>query len=311
MFRLDEKEIMEERRPILSLKAGLVFLLPAFFFVLLFLIIPFVWIIYISFTNQTLTGETALNPQFVGWSNYTNLFDFSTWMTRGNFGSSLVITMEFVIGSAWIGQVLLGLALAVAFYRRKGVLREFVNTLVIIAWIIPDVVVAFSWLAFLDRDFGSLNAILSAIGLGRPDWQLQYSLFAIILFNTWRGTAFSMLLFSSALATIPPSYLETAEVLGASFWQKLRDILLPLLRGNIITDLILITLWTFNTFSPFLLTGGGPAYRTEVVSIFTYRVAFKFFEFGAGGAIAVVVMLINFFLTMVYLFILRRQAVYS
>jgi len=252
-----------------------------------------------------------LNPQFVGWSNYTNLFDFSTWMTRGNFGSSLVITMEFVIGSAWIGQVLLGLALAVAFYRRKGVLREFVNTLVIIAWIIPDVVVAFSWLAFLDRDFGSLNAILSAIGLGRPDWQLQYSLFAIILFNTWRGTAFSMLLFSSALATIPPSYLETAEVLGASFWQKLRDILLPLLRGNIITDLILITLWTFNTFSPFLLTGGGPAYRTEVVSIFTYRVAFKFFEFGAGGAIAVVVMLINFFLTMVYLFILRRQAVYS
>jgi multiple sugar transport system permease protein len=73
----------------------------------------------------------------------------------------------------------------------------------------------------------------------------------------------------------------------------------------------LITLWTFNTFSPFLLTGGGPAYKTEVVSIFTYRVAFKFFEFGAGGAIAVVVMLINLALTTVYLIILRRQAVYS
>ena len=302
---------MEQRRPILSRKTGFVFLIPAFVFVLLFLIVPFVWIIFVSFTNQTLTGETALNPQFVGWNNYLNLFDFSKWMTRGNFGSSLVITMEFVIGSAWIGQVLLGLALAVAFYRRKGLLREFVNTLVILAWIIPDVVVAFCWLAFLDRDFGTLNAILDAIGLGRPDWQLQYSLFAIILFNTWRGTAFSMLLFSSALATIPPSYLETAEVAGASFWQKLRDILLPLLRGNILTDLILITLWTFNTFSPFLLTGGGPAYKTEVVSIFTYRVAFKFFEFGAGGAIAVVVMLINLALTTVYLIILRRQAVYS
>jgi multiple sugar transport system permease protein len=211
MFRLDEKEIMEQRRPILSLKTGLVFLLPAFFFVLLFLIVPFVWIIYISFTNQTLTGETALNPQFVGWGNYLKLFDFSKWMTRGNFGSSLVITMKFVIGSAWIGQVMLGLALAVAFNNRKGALREFVNTLVILAWIIPDVAVAFSWLAFLDRDFGTLNAILNAIGIGRPDWQLQYSLFAIILFNTWRGTAFSMLLFSSALATIPPSYLETAD----------------------------------------------------------------------------------------------------
>ena len=302
---------MEQRRPILSLKTGFVFLIPAFFFVLLFLIVPFIWIIYISFTNQTLTGDTALNPQFVGWNNYLNLFDFSKWMNRGNFGSSLLITMEFVIGSAWIGQVMLGLALAVAFNRRKGILREFVNTLVILAWIIPDVVVAFSWLAFLDRDFGTLNAILNAIGLGRPDWQLQYSLFAIILFNTWRGTAFSMLLFSSALATIPPSYLETAEVLGASFWQKFRDILLPLLSRHILTDLILITLWTFNTFSPFLLTGGGPSYKTEVVSIFTYRIAFKFFEFGAGGAIAVVVMLINLALTVVYLFILRRQAVYS
>ena len=302
---------MEQRRPILSLKTGLVFLLPAFVFVLLFLIVPFVWIIIISFTNQSLTGVTALHPQFVGLGNYLDLLNFSTWMTRGNFGSSLFITMEFVIWSALIGQVLLGLALAVAFYRRKGTLREFVNTMVILAWIIQDVVVAFSWGAFLNRDYGTLNAILNAIGLGRPDWQLQYSLFAIIIFNTWRGTAFSMLLFSSALATIPPSYMETAEVLVATFWQKLRDILLPLLRGNIITDMILITLWTFNTFSPFLLTGGGPSYKTEVISIFTYRVAFKFFQFGEGGAIAVVTMAINFVLVMVYLFILRRQAVYS
>jgi multiple sugar transport system permease protein len=308
---LDEKEIMEQRRPILSLKTGLFFLLPAFVFVLVFLIVPFLWIFIVSFTNQTLTGASALNPQFVGLKNYINLFDFSTWMTRGNFGSSMVITIEFVIGSAWIGQVVLGLSLAVAFHRRKGVLREFVNTLVILCWIIPDVVVAFSWGAYLDRDFGTLNAILSIFGFGRPDWQLKYSLFAIILFNSWRGAAFSMLLFSSALATIPPSYLETAEVVGASFWQKLRDILLPLLRGHILTDMILITLWTFNTFTPFLLTGGGPAFKTELLSIFTYRIAFKFYEFGAGGAIAVVAMVINFALALVYMVMLRKQAVYS
>ena len=120
-----------------------------------------------------------------------------------------------------------------------------------------------------------------------------------------------MLLFSSALATIPPSYLETAEVAGASAWQKFRDILLPLLRGHILTDLILITLWTFNAFTAFLLTGGGPAYRTELVSIYTYRVAFQFFEFGQGAAIAVVMMLINLGLALAYLGLLRRQAVYA
>ncbi|MGV8025151.1 MAG: carbohydrate ABC transporter permease [Anaerolineaceae bacterium] len=302
---------MEQKRPILSLKTGLTFLLPAFFFVLLFLIVPFVWVFIISFTNQTLTGASALDPQFVGVKNYLDLFDFSTWMTRGNFGSSLFITIEFVIGSAWIGQVVLGLVLAFAFYRRKGILREFANTLIVLCWIIPEVVVAFSWMAYLDRDFGTLNAILNTIGLGRPDWQLEYSLFSIILFNSWRGAAYSMLLFSSALATIPPSYLETADVAGASFWQKLRDIFFPLLRGHILTDLILITLWTFNTFTPYLLTGGGPAYKTELLSIFTYRIAFKFYDFGVGGAVAVVAMLINFILALVYLLMLRKQAVYS
>jgi multiple sugar transport system permease protein len=302
---------MEQRRPILSIQTGLLFLVPALIFILIFLIFPFVWILLVSFTNETLTGAGALNPRYVGLDNYTRLFDPATWMTRGQFGNALVITIQFVIGSALIGQVVLGLALAIAFYRRKGILREFVYTLVILAWIIPDVVVAFSWIAFLDRDFGTLNMILSRLGLGRPDWQLQQSLLSIIIFNSWRGTAFSMLLFSSALSTIPPSYLETAEVVGASFMQKLRDILLPLLRGHILTDLVLITLWTFNTFSPFLITGGGPAYRTELVSIFTWRVAFQFFEFGQGGAIAVTVMFINFVLALAYLAMLRRQAVYA
>src|SRR5690606_14528398 len=118
-------------------------------------------------------------------------------------------------------------------------------------------------------------------------------------------TAFSMLLFSSALASIPPSYLDTADVMGANAWQKFKDITLPLLSGYILTDLILITLWTFNTFTPYLLTGGGPIRQTEVVSIYTYRVGLQFFEFGKGSAIAVVVMLINLVLASIYLLIAR------
>jgi len=302
---------MEQRRAILSVQSGFLFLLPALFFIALFLVFPFLWIFYLSFTNQSLTGANAANPSFVGLANYLALFNFRNWLTPGQFGSSLIITIEFVFASALIGQVGLGLALAIAFFRHKGVLRELVYTLVILAWIIPEVVVAFAWIAFLDRDNGTLNLILSRIGLGRPDWQLEYALPSVIIFNTWRGTAFSTLLFSSALETIPPSYLETAEVAGASAWQKLRDILLPLLRGHILTDLILITLWTFNTFTPYLITNGGPAYKTEVVSIYTFRIAFQFFDFGSGAAIAVVVMLINLVLAIGYLAMLRRQAVYA
>lgn len=301
---------MQQQRGVLSRWAGLAFITPALVFIFIFLIFPFVWIFYLSFTNQALTGPTALNPRFVGLENYLHLFDFDRWLRSGQFGRSLVITAQFVFGSALIGQAVLGMTVAWVFYRRRGLLRELVYTLAILAWIIPEVVVAFTWVAFLDRDFGTLNTVLGSLGLGRPDWLLAHPLFSIIFFNTWRGTAFSILLFSSALATVPPSYIETAEVAGASAWQKLRDIILPLMRGHILTDLILITLWTFNVFTPFLLTGGGPAFKTELVSIYTYRVAFKFFEFGQGSAIAMIVMLINLVLALGYLTLLRREAAY-
>jgi len=299
---------VEQQRGVFSSRVGLAFLTPALFFVVVFLLFPFVWIFYLSFTNQTLTGASAVNPAFVGLDNYARLFDFDRWMRAGEFGSSLWITAQFVLGSALLGQAVVGLVIAWVFYRRKGLLRETVFTLAVLAWIIPDVVVAFAWSAFLDYEQGTLNAILAALGLGKPDWLFHYPLLSIILFNTWRGSAFSILLFSSALETIPPSYVETADVVGASAWQKFRDILFPLLRGHILTDLILITLWTFNVFTPYLLTGGGPAKRTEVVSIYTYRTAFRGeHEFGKGSSIAVVMMLINLALALIYLASIRRR----
>lgn len=302
---------MEKRPGVFSGRVGAVFLSPALVFVAIFLILPFFWIFYLSFTNRTLTGVTAAHPEFVGLENYQHLFDFDRWMRYGQFGNALKITFQFVLGSALLGQAVVGLSVAWAFYRRKGLLREVVFTLAVLAWIIPEVVVAFAWSAFLDVDNGTLNTILTTLGFKRYDWLFDYPLLSIIIFNTWRGSAFSILLFSSALETIPPSYVETADVVGASAWRKFRDIVFPLMRGHILTDLILITLWTFNVFTPFLLTGGGPIFKTELVSIYTYRTAFKFFEFGRGGAIAVVMMLINFTLAMGYLLALRRQRVHS
>ena len=299
---------MARTNPILPRSISLAFVSPALILIALFLIYPFFSIIGMSFTNQTLTGATARNPEFIGLANYAELFDLRTWMNRGEFGASLLLTAQFVIGSALIGQAGLGLLIAVVFHRRNGWMRQIVYTLAIVAWILPDVVFAFGWFAFLDPFDGTLNRFLGALGLPQPDWVLDYPMLAIILFNTWRGTAFSMLLFSSALSSIPPSYIETADVLGASWWQRLRDILFPLLRTTIATDMILITLWTFNTFSPYLLTGGGPSFRTDVISIYTYRTGLQFFEFGKGSAVAVVVMFINLALASVYLVIARSRA---
>ncbi|MBE2184742.1 MAG: sugar ABC transporter permease [Anaerolineae bacterium] len=292
----------------LSRPVGLLFLAPAIVFIAVFLVYPFFSIFQMSFTNTTLVGVNAVNPQFVGFDNYVALFNADQWMRRGEMGFSLLLTAQFVIGSGLIGQAVLGLFIAVLLHNRRGFTRELVFTLAIAAWIIPDVVVAFAWFAYLAPD-GTLNNLLNTLGIAGPDWLFKHPMISIIFFNTWRGAAFSMLLFSSALSSIPPSQLETADVLGASGWQKFRDILLPQLTPYILTDLLLITLWTFNTFTPFLLTGGGPSYQTDVISIFTYRIGLRFFEFGKGSAAAMVVMIINLAIASIYLLVSRSRKV--
>lgn len=292
---------------LLSKRAGFLFLTPGAILVALFVIAPFFWVIFVSFTNRTLLGATALNPDFIGLQNYLTLFNPSTFFTRGQFGFSLILTTQFVILSALFGQALLGLILAWLLQAVPRPVKSFTETAVIAAWILPEVVIGFAWFAFLDYDNGTLNRILGSVGLPNADLLLQQPFWVIVIFNTWRGAAFSMMLFNSAFASIPPSYFQAADVAGASTWQKLRDIGLPLIRGHVVTDLILITMWTFNVFTPFLLTHGGPSYKTELLSIYNYRVAFKDFEFGRGAAVGVVIMLINLAFALIYLRIGRRR----
>ncbi|MGO4127063.1 carbohydrate ABC transporter permease [Inquilinus sp. YAF38] len=299
--------MMENRPTLLSARSGAAFMVPAGVLVGLFVVVPFFWIIAVSFTNRTLLGRTALHPDFVGLQNYTSLFDAGSFFAPGEFGASLILTVQFVLLSALIGQALLGLLLAWLLQNIHAALKAAIQAAVVAAWILPEVVIGFAWFAYLDRDAGTLNGILGTLGLPRPDWLLEMPFLAIVVFNTWRGTAFSMMLFSSALQSIPPSYFETANVVGASSWQKLRDIALPLIRGHVVTDLILVTMWTFNVFTPFLLTGGGPSFRTEILSIYTYQLAFKHFEFGRGAAVGVVIMLINLAFALVYLGLARRR----
>jgi multiple sugar transport system permease protein len=276
------------------------FLIPALSLIFVFLILPGVWVLKIGMTNETLTGAKARNPDFVGFENYAKV------LSDRFFYNALRITLLFVLGSAIIGQAGLGLSLALLTYRRRR-LKSFIQSVVILAWIIPEVVVAYLWIAFLDKDYGTLNMLLSAIGLRKINWFYEHPLLTIIVFNVWRGTAYSMLLFSAALETIPPSYLETAEVIGASSWRKFKDVILPNIRSYILTDLILITLWTFNVFTPYLLTGGGPSFRTELLSIYIYRTAFRYFKLGYGASIATVALLVNFALAMFYLSLSRRK----
>ncbi|NUW46730.1 carbohydrate ABC transporter permease [Nonomuraea rhodomycinica] len=274
------------------------FAAPALLLITVFLVFPALWVLYLGLTDYRLTGTAAADPKVVGLDNFLSALGEPT------FWNSTWLTVQFVLGSAVIGQVGLGFAIAWLLRDKRGPLKRIVEGLVILAWILPSAVVSFLWVALLDADGGTLNALL---GTGDYAWLLDHPMLSIIVFNTWRGTAFSMMLYGAALGNVPPSHLESARLAGASGWQQLRDVVFPHIKGHILTNLLLISLWTFNDFTPFMITAGGPDGKSEVLAVHVYKVALQSGQLGYGAAVSTVILLINLVVAVFYLRLLRSK----
>lgn len=275
------------------------FLAPALLLIGLFLIFPALWTIYIGLTNYTQTGVTSVAPAFVGLAN------FAEALNDALFTNSLWLTLLFVLGSAVIGQNVVGFTLAWFLRDARPGLRRVVEAFVLLSWILPSVVVAYLWIAVLDRDGGTLGALLGSPGTA---WLVEYPMASLIVFNTWRGTAFSMMLYGSALAAVPPSQLETARSVGASGWQTVRDVVFPHIRGHVLTNTLLISLWTANDFTPYLLTAGGPNHESETLPLFIYQKAISGGQLGYAAAISFLLLVVNLVVALVYLLLLRKRS---
>ncbi|GIH15281.1 amino acid ABC transporter permease [Rugosimonospora africana] len=269
------------------------FVAPALVLIGVFLVFPAFWTLYIGVTNYRLTGAAAKAPEVVGLDNYRGV------LSDPAFYRSLWLTLIYVLVSAAVGQNVLGFGLAWALRGARRAIRRLIESLVLLAWVLPSSVVAFLWIAMLDRDAGTVNMLLGQSP--GTAWLVQYPMTALVVFNIWRGTAFSMMLYSAALSSVPPSHLETARVVGSSTMQTLRDVVLPHIRRHALTNTLLITLWTFNDFTPFLLTAGGPDHRSEVAPVYIYNTAIVGGDMGYSGAVSLVVLLINLLLALVYL----------
>ncbi|MFC5824507.1 carbohydrate ABC transporter permease [Nonomuraea insulae] len=266
-------------------------LAPALVLLALFLAGPILWSVYIAFTNETLTGSASVNSQFIGFANFVRLFG------DPNFINSFLLTFVFVIGSAVIGQNTLGLIIALLQRGRGRVTRSVVNGVVIAAWVMPEVVAAACWFSFLAED-GTLNTVF---GISQ-EWLYTAPMVAVILANIWRGTAFSMLVYSAALSEVPSDLVEAAAVDGAGPARRLLHITLPLIRRSIMANLMLITLQTLASFGLiYALTGGGPGTASQTTPLFMYEQAFRYFEIGYGSAIALVMLVVGAAFSLVYL----------
>ncbi|MFF1309070.1 carbohydrate ABC transporter permease [Streptomyces sp. NPDC058307] len=272
---------------------------PAVVLLVVFLAGPIAYCVYYAFTDMQLTG--AAGTDFVGVDNFTRAFK------DADFLNAMWLTLLFVVGSAVIGQNTLGLALAVLMQKATKPVRALVNGVVIAAWVLPEVVAGYLMYAFF-YDQGSLNSLLDAVHLPDQNWLYTMPILAVCLANVWRGTAFSLMVFTAAINDVPQELVEAAEMDGAGPWQRLWRVVLPVIRPSILTNLMLITLQTLSVFGLiYTMTRGGPGNKSETLPIFMYQQAFQNSLIGYGTAIALVLLVVGALFSVVYIRLLKLE----
>jgi multiple sugar transport system permease protein len=274
-------------------------LLPCVLLIGALVVYPALYSIYLSLTNASLVGAAATNPRFVGMRNYVRLF------ADEGFWHSLVVTFWFVLGSAIIGQFVLGLASAVLL-RRPLRFKNLISSIILLPNAVPEVVAGFIWISMLaGGEHSTLNRLLGGLSV---EWLQQFPLAMIIVANTWRGIASAMILMMAGLSAVTSDIYEAARIDGASPRQIFRFITLPLIMPNIFLYMLVSTVTTISIFGfVYALTRGGPGNATEIIGVYIYNQSFTAFQLGFGSAVAVVTLIISMVIGLVYVRALKVQ----
>jgi arabinogalactan oligomer/maltooligosaccharide transport system permease protein len=241
--------------------------------------------------------------EFVGVDNYVTI------ITSGVFWEKLTWTVVWTVACVALHYGIgLGLALLL---NRKLRFRSAYRLILILPWAIPAFVSAFIWRYLYNSDYGVLNGLLEAVGLGAVGWldDPVTARIAVIAVNVWLGVPFMMVAMLGGLQSVPGELYEAAEVDGASPWQRFTNITVPGLRTVSSTVVLLGTIWTFNMFPViYLVSGGGPGSSTEILVTYAFREAFTSVRNYSGSAAwGVLILLLLIVLALVYRRALRRQ----
>jgi multiple sugar transport system permease protein len=259
----------------------LLFLVPGLTYLVVMRIAPAVFTLGLSFTDWDLTARGG--PQFIGMRNYAEL-----WQDQP-FLDSIVRSLVFTVSATTI-ELVLGLAIALFVHREiRG--QNMLRAALLTPMVITPAIVGVMWSIMFQSQIGPLNWLLSLVGLPAVGWLTSpdVAMISLIITDVWHWTPFMFLLSLSALQMIPADLYESAEVEGASRWQALTEITLPMIRDTLVVAVILRSMEAFELFAePFVMTGGGPGNVTETVSMHIYKSAFLFFQMGYAGAMVVV-----------------------
>ena len=283
-------------------KTPYLFLAPAMLVLAVIILYPMLFNAQISLHNTRLISEDL--GEFVRFENYQRI------LRDDDFWHSLRVSLVFTVSTVVISFALgFGIALAM---NEIGRARPILLALMMIPWVISPVITAYAWRWLFNDEFGFLNKVLRDLGivdhnvtwLAKPDTAVA----AVIIASVWRFIPYMMIMMLAGLQSIPRELYEAAELDGAGMLAKFRDVTISELRYIIAVIVMFASIWTFNDFTlPYIMTQGGPSGATNVLPIEVYRTAFDALRFGRGAALAMVILLILLFASVIYVRRLLRE----
>lgn len=277
------------------------FLLPAFLCVVTVLIVPILMGFIYSFTDW---NGLAKEINFIGFHNYTRLFQDKQFLKiMGN-------TLKFSF-TITIFQNIIGLFLATMVVKDFRT-RNFFRVIFYLPAVLSSLVVSYSWSFILDANMGAVNKLLDILQLDflAQDWlgNPRLVLFVIAAVVIWQFSGYSMLIYMVGLGAIPEELYEAVDLEGASKWKRFTKITVPLLAPSFTINIVLTLISTMKSFEHvYAMSGGGPGYASELISIKVYKEAFANYNMGYASAISAVLFLMISVLSFVLLGYLRKK----
>lgn len=265
---------------------------PAIIVMIALLAVPMLESLRNSFSSSKVLGSF----EFTGFKNYIKLFGSS------EFYVSLVNTMKFTAVTVAF-QMILGFVGALALDKIVFAKKIF-RSISLIPMMLTPVIVALCWRLFWDTDFGVFNTILQLFGQEPVSWlgQKSTALWAVTTTDIWQNAPYVVMMLLAGLQGISKDFYEAAVIDGANFMQQLRHITLPLLKPIIMLTLIIRTLFAFRAFEPvYILTNGGPDNSTIQLSLYVYRLGFRYFQTNRAAALSWVMLIICMLITLTYI----------
>jgi arabinogalactan oligomer/maltooligosaccharide transport system permease protein len=291
------------------------YILPAFLVMAFITFYPLVFQVWMSLTDFQLKHLRNMNPDFVGLKNYVDVIVRGLPVTNYDFMRILVFNIFWTLVNVTL-HVAIGIFVALIINIEKMPGKRIYRSLFVIPWALPSLVAGMMWANMWHDKFGAINLLLQEIGLkGDIRWLLDpkpivnlpeiglvlpLSFIAVLIANVWLGWPFMMVIATGALQSIPKELYEAAEMDGASPWQRIWNITLPLIRPAMIPAIMIGIMMTFNQFNIiYFVTGGGPVGLTEILVTQGFKLVNPQGWYGVASAFNIIVFVILAAITLI------------